>query len=102
MNSSANRRRSVPDLVPFTVTVAFLVLFPCVPFAQQPALMEQNDTIPKSPTTTATSKANVRQVLLDVVVADRNDHSVNELHQDDFTVYQDNIPQKIRSDFHLV
>jgi VWFA-related protein len=43
----------------------------------------------------ATIKTNVRQVLIDVVVTDRHEHSIKRLRQDDFTVFEDGVRQKI-------
>ena len=47
------------------------------------------------PPSMPTLKASVRQVLVPVVVTDRRGHPVSNLHQDDFEVFEDDVPQRI-------
>ncbi len=49
------------------------------------------------PDSTATFRANVRVVLVDVVVTDRNDQPITGLHQQDFQLAEDGQPQTLAS-----
>lgn len=46
---------------------------------------------------TTTIKVNTRLVLLDVTVTDKKGNPVNDLTREDFTIFEDKVPQKIRS-----
>lgn len=81
----------------YNALAVFLAVFTSGLLGQQPAGNPQHAAAPRTPLTKDTIKANVRQVLLDVVVTDQKNRSVNGLQVDDFTVYEDNAPQKIIS-----
>jgi VWFA-related protein len=49
------------------------------------------------PDSTATFRANVRVVLVDVVVTDRNDQPITGMHQQDFQLFEDGQPQTLAS-----
>lgn len=50
---------------------------------------------PNEPVTGPAIKANVREVLVPAVVIDTAGHPVSGLRQSDFTVYEDDVPQRI-------
>ncbi len=50
---------------------------------------------PDAASTVPTIKANVRQVLVPAIVTDKKGHSVSNLKQSDFTIFEDEIPQRI-------
>ncbi|HEX4808685.1 MAG TPA: hypothetical protein VH325_07140, partial [Bryobacteraceae bacterium] len=49
----------------------------------------------KQEPTSPTLKADVREVLVPVVVTDKSGHYVADLGRDDFSVFEDGVPQKI-------
>ncbi len=81
----------------YNALAVFLVVFSSGLLGQQPPGNPQNTAAPRTPLTRDTIKANVRQAFLDVVVTDQKNRSVKGLQVDDFTVYEDNAPQKIIS-----
>jgi VWFA-related protein len=63
-----------------------------------PTLRAQEEAPPPPPPPGAmTLKVQTNIVLLDVSVVDKNGKPVNNLKQDDFTIYEDKVPQKLRS-----
>lgn len=68
------------------------VLASCIAAAQPPIAKA-----PDAQQTAATFKVNVRIVVLDVVVTDKAGKLVSGLAKEDFTVYEDNTEQTIRS-----
>src|SRR5271163_519431 len=60
-----------------------------IPLLAQPALPQDNET------PAATLKINVRTVLVDVVVTDKDNNAVPGLSKDDFQVLEDGKPQQI-------
>lgn len=76
-------RRSV--LTPFGLCL-LNTLLPCAALGQQNA-----SQFPEIPTI----KANVRQVLVPVVVTDKSGHYVSDLGRDDFSIFEDGVQQQI-------
>ncbi len=85
----------------FGVVFAFLLPFSAIgqqPKAPLPSAAQPQPGPELVQTADArTIKTRVRQVLLDVVVTDSNNHPVTGLHQRDFSVLEDGKPQQIRS-----
>ena len=77
------------------------ILLPALAFRAQDASKQAKDTSTPSPSGTEpleTLKVTTRIVVLDVVVTDKKGTLVDrELTRDDFTVFEDKQPQKIRS-----
>ena len=71
-------------------------------FLLMPALGQQTNPQPVQPTAaqqpgTFTLQVNTQIVVLDVVVNNKNGDAVRNLTKDDFTVYENKVPQTIRS-----
>jgi len=62
-----------------------------------PTAAQQTAPNPSAQQGAYTLRVNSRLVVLDVVVTDQQGHIVNNLTKDDFKVYEDKIPQTIRS-----
>jgi hypothetical protein len=82
--------------------VVLVFLLPFSAIAEQPAspsTPQRQSVAEQAQTTEAKTriKARVRQVLLDVVVTDSNNHPVTGVHQQDFSVLEDGRPQHILS-----
>ena len=75
------------------VSYGFLCGFAVV--AQKPGLRTTNTIPTQSSQDAATIRTNVRQVVVDVVVTDNQDHPIKGLKQEDFSVFEDDLPQKI-------
>jgi VWFA-related protein len=72
-----------------------LALLPVALLAQQPATSTASPPQSDIPASQTTIKTEVRQVLLDVVVSDGQNHPVTGLHQQDFSVFEDGKPQQV-------
>lgn len=79
----------------FAVTAAFGLLLCSLAGGQKLEPTAANSTQSGNADGKPIIKANVRQVLLDIVVTDGNDHPVKGLGQEDFSVLENNVPQKI-------
>lgn len=64
-------------------------------FKQRCEQLERAADVPASPPADATIKVEVRQVLVPVIVTDREGHHVTGLTQADFRVFEDGVEQKI-------
>ncbi len=72
--------------------LAFLVIHPLPAAAQNPAVQDEGWHPPQ-----LIVRANVRQVLVPVVVTDQKGHHIADLKQSDFQVFEDGIPEDIVS-----
>src|SRR6266849_7603437 len=79
--------------------VVLALLLPLWAIGQQPTAALPQATAEQTQTAGAQTaiKARVRQVLLDVVVTDNDNHAVTGLHQQNFSVLEDGKPQQILS-----
>jgi VWFA-related protein len=86
--------RKMP-IAQFAVTAVFGLLVCPLAGGQKLESAAANSTQSGNAGGKAIIKTNVRQVLLDIVVTDENDHAVKGLSQEDFSVLENNVAQKI-------
>ena len=79
----------------FAAVAAFFLSLRSLAGAQKLEPRTANATQTGNSGSNSTIKANVRQVVLDVVVADENGRPVKGLTQEDFSVIENNVAQKI-------
>jgi VWFA-related protein len=79
----------------FAATAAFFLSVCSLAGAQKLEPITANATQTGNSGSNSTIKANVRQVVLDVVVTDENGRPVKGLTQEDFSVIENNVAQKI-------
>jgi len=93
---SALRLSFMPQRFKSSTRVALLLSLSAL-FAA-PALRAQEEPPPPPPPQGAmTLKVSTQIVLLDISVTDKNGKPVNNLKQEDFTIFEDKLPQRLRS-----